>query len=80
LIEDGLKEFAVAKLLCQMRDRFVRLRLPVFNVESTLDILPSLKEVLNVEEIKLEGLGGSTLDSLTQNVKFQVDGYKGNTI
>ena len=79
MIEDGLKEFAVAKLLCQMRDRFVRLRLPSFDIQSSLDILPALKEVLGVKEIKLDGLGGSTLDSITQNVTVSVEGFKGKT-
>jgi len=69
MVEDGLKDFSVSKLLCQMRDRHARIRLPNFTVDSETDLLPAYKDVLGVEEIKIQGLNLS-ITELKQKVRI----------
>lgn len=77
LVEEGLRDFSVSKLLCQMSDRFVRLRLPAFDVGFLNDIYPEVRDVLNVNELQFEGLGNAVLDSIVQNVTISVSGNEG---
>jgi len=74
LVEEGLKDFSVTKLLCQMADRFVRLRLPAFDVSYVNDIYPQLRDALGVDELRFEGLDNAVLDSVIQNVTVSIAG------
>lgn len=64
---------SIHELFCQRKERYVRLRLPNFFVNTTADLLPTLNEILGVNQIMIEGLGRS-IQKLEHNVQIKVTG------
>ena len=60
-----------------MADRFVRLRIPAFDVHYVSDVYPQVREVLGGDELKFEGLGGALLDGIVQDVRVSLRGSEG---